>query len=113
MTPCSKAGSLDDNLIEALPSKEVKKGRQEDGTFVTSTGKVLAARKERRIPYDEPEAKQVEGNEEIVETPDGSVSFLAVRISDARFRRGGARERKRCQLRYQVIEVYTSKVKPQ
>ncbi len=103
----AKTGTQDDNVFGALATKEVKKGRQEDGTYITSTGEVLPAKADRRIPYDELEDKQVVGNEEVVETPDGTVSFLAVRLDDKDFgRKAQHLERKRLQCRYMLTETY-------
>lgn len=107
------AGSLDDDIFgDSLtieqPKRKVKpRGRQEDGTYITSTGEVLPAKnRERRIPYDEPLKAQSPGHEEIVQTPDGKVSFQAARMNDTEFRKAGFPNRKRLDCRYVVIEVY-------
>jgi len=107
-----KDSALEDNIFGdsvIVEKPKEKKGRQEDGTFVTSTGKVLTARAPRRIPYDEPEEYQVEGHVEVVERPDGSVSFECVRMNTTEFRKAGFPERKRLKLLYRVTEVYAGK----
>jgi hypothetical protein len=110
-----KTGSLDDQMFPDMPVKEkpkVKRGTQEDGTYITSDGTVLAAKKDRRIPYDEPEAKQVDGNVEIVESPDGSLSFSCSRMDSQQHARAGYPERKRLKLYYRVDETYAGRPRP-
>ncbi len=65
-----------------------------------------AKNRNRREPYPEPDEKQVEGSEELVESPDGSISFAAVRVGDREFTRMAKPERKRQPLRWKVHEVY-------
>lgn len=106
----SKAGTLDDNVFPATEKPKQKRGAQEDGTFITSTGKVLPAKnRTRREPYPEPEDKQVDGHTEIVETPSGDVSFHCTRMTEPQWRKAGTPERKRLRLMYVVDEVYAGK----
>lgn len=105
----AKAGTLDENVFPAAEKAACKRGRQEDGSFINSKGEVLPPKAARREPYPEPEDKQVTGHKELVETPDGSVSFLCVRMDDPEWRKAGTPERKRLQLRYRVTEVYAGK----
>ncbi len=108
----SKPSTLDDNLIPALETPKAKKGSQEDGTYITSTGKVLPAKnKNNREPYPEPEELAHTGATFVVESSDGSISFEATRLADDEFNRRGGLSRKRQPLRWKTTEVYT-KIKP-
>lgn len=110
-----KTGIADDDLFPELhnPKAAPKRGHQEDGTYVTSTGEVLPAKnRERRTPYPEPEDKQAEGNVELCETPDGSLSFESIRMSTPEWRKAGTPERKRLELRYKVTETYAGRPRP-
>lgn len=105
---CGKSDTLDDNLIEAVEVPKAKKGRQEDGTYITSTGKVLPAKnRTKRDPYPEPEEAQVDGHRVVCQSVDGKIGFEAERMTVAEWRKLGAPERKRQPLMYRVIEVYT------
>jgi len=107
----AKASSREDSFFgDQFVAEKPKRGRQEDGTWITSTGEVLPAKnRNRRVPYPEPEAKAVEGNREVVETPDGSLSFECVRIGDREYRAANYPSRKRLELRYRLAEVYAGK----
>ncbi len=111
-----KTSLQDDDIFEGsltIEKPKVKRGHQEDGTYITSSGAVLPAKnRNRREAYPEPEEKQVPGNEEIVEHPEGHLSFLAVRMTPVEFRRAGFLERKRQKCLYRTIEVYAGKPRP-
>lgn len=101
---------MDENVFPAQEKAKRRRGRQEDGTYVTSDGKVLPAKERiRRVPYPEPEEAQVTGHEEIIESPSGGVSFAAIRMDEGEWRKAGTPERKRLQLRYRVTEVYAGR----
>lgn len=112
----AKAGLADDNIFGdsvIVEKPKLKRGRQEDGTWITASGEVLPAKNRmKRDPYPEPESAQVDGHEETVETPKGDLSFLAVRMNDQQFRKANFLERKRQKCLYMVTEIYAGKPRP-
>jgi hypothetical protein len=108
-----KTSSIEDNIFPLAEAEKVTYGRQEDGSFRKRNGEILPPKnRTRREPYPEPEEKQVDGNEEVVETPDGSVAFMAVRMNDQEYRRARFLERKRLKCMYMVVEVYAGQPRP-
>jgi hypothetical protein len=110
----AKSSTVEDDLFPELTVDKPKqlRGTQPDGSYVDCKGEVRPPKKPRRVPYPEPEDKQAEGNQELVESPDGSLSFLAVRLGDVDYRKSGTVERKRQQLRYRVTEMYAGRPRP-
>lgn len=109
----SRPGTADDNLFPPVEKPKEKRGRQEDGTYVTSTGEVLPAKeRDEREPYVEPDEAKEPGHEELVESPDGDISFLAVRLSEEEFKKNFL-ERKRQKCVYKLAEVYAGQPRNQ
>jgi hypothetical protein len=108
----AKSGTADDNVLPPIEKKVVKKGAQEDGTYITSSGEVLEAKnKERREPYPEPEDIKP-GHEEVITHPDGSVSFLVMKMDQDQFAKSGFTERKRQKCDWKLMEVYAGQPRP-
>ncbi len=109
----AKASLADDDIFGGTldkPKELKKRGRQDDGTWITSTGEILPAKnRNRRTAYEEPEIAQDQGHEEIVESPNGGLSFLSIRMSAVEHRAAKFPERKRLKCFYRVTEVYAGK----